>query len=80
MKSHVIADKELLKSYEQVSEMRMTKKEIMKYKVVIQENLENGSIYFHDFPLAPLSLQEGLRFRSMHYHSDCFFIVEYSLN
>ena len=58
----------------------MTKKEIMEYKVVIQENLENGIIYFHIFPLDPLSFNEALTFRSLDYHSDCFFIVEYSLN
>lgn len=58
----------------------MTKKEIMEYKVVIQENLENGAVIFHSFPLEPLSLQEALSFRAMHYHSDCFFVVEYYLN
>lgn len=70
----------LMKQLNIYPERTMTKKETVEYKVVIQENLENGAIYFHTFPLDPLSLQEGLRFRSMNYHSDCFFIVEYSLN
>ncbi len=69
MKSNIIADKE-----------RMTKNETMEYKVVIQENLENGTIYFHIFPLDPLNFNEALTFRSLDYHSDCFFVVEYSLN
>lgn len=58
----------------------MTKNETMEYKVVIQENLENGTIYFHIFPLDPLNFNEALTFMSLDYHSDCFFVVEYSLN
>ncbi|MBI5056656.1 MAG: hypothetical protein HZB61_08585 [Nitrospirae bacterium] len=58
----------------------MTKKEIMEYKVVIQENLDDGNLFFHNYPLEPFSFKEALKFRAMSYHSDCFFIVEYSLN
>lgn len=61
-------------------EKKMTKNEIVEYKLVIQENLENGIIYFHIFPIDPLNLNEALKFRSLDYHSDCFFVVEYSLN
>jgi len=52
----------------------------MEYKVVIQENLENGGIYIHTFYLDPLYLDEAMRFMKMDFHSDCVFIVEYSLN
>jgi hypothetical protein len=52
----------------------------MEYKVVIQENLENGSIYIHTFPLEPSHIEDAMKFRRLTFHSDCVFIVEYSLN
>ena len=52
----------------------------MEYKVIIQENLCNGAIYIHAFPLEPASLDEAMKFRAMNYHSDCVFIVEFSGN
>jgi hypothetical protein len=52
----------------------------MEYKVVIQENLDNGNIYIHDFPLEPDSVHEAMRFRALDYHSDCVFILEYCAN
>ncbi len=52
----------------------------MEYKVVIQENLGNGAIYMHTFPLEPLHIEEALRFMKLDYHSDCVFILEYCLN
>ena len=52
----------------------------MEYKVIIQENLDNGLIYMHNFPLEPESVLEAIRFRAMDYHSDCVFILEYCCN
>ncbi len=52
----------------------------MEYKVIIQENLSNGAIYMHDFPLEKAYAQEAMKFRGLDYHSDCIFILEYSLN
>ncbi len=52
----------------------------MKYSIIIQENLDNGSIYMRAFPLNPCSVHEALRFRGLSYHSDCIFIPEYCLN
>jgi hypothetical protein len=52
----------------------------MEYKVVIQENLSNGSIYIHNFPLESDSVQEAMIFRALDYHSDCVFILEYCCN
>ena len=52
----------------------------MEYKVIIQENLCNGTIYIHNFPLEPLNFQEALRFRALDYHSDCVFVLEYCAN
>jgi len=53
---------------------------IMEYKVVIQENLCNGHTYIHTFPLEPEYMDEAVTFRTMSFHADCIFIVEYSLN
>ncbi len=52
----------------------------MEYKVVIQENMDNGSVYMHNFHLDPLYIEEALHFMKLSFHSDCVFIVEYSLN
>ncbi len=48
--------------------------------MIIQENLDNGSIYVHSYPIEPEYVNEALTFRAQHYHSDCVFILEYSLN
>jgi len=52
----------------------------MEYKVIIQENLDNGAIYIHTFPLDQYYVQEAMQFRAMDYHSDCVFILEYCQN
>ena len=52
----------------------------MEYKVIIQENLCNGSIYIHNYTLEAEYFHEALQFRALHFHSDCVFIVEYSTN
>ena len=52
----------------------------MEYRIIIQENLDNGAIYVHTFPMEPCTLEEALRFRGLHFHSDCVFVIEYSLN
>lgn len=52
----------------------------MEYKVIIQENLENGSIYIHNFPLEPNHVEDAKNFRMLTFHSDCVFIAEYCLN
>lgn len=52
----------------------------MEYKVIIQENLDNGAIFMHTFPLEPTSFHEAMKFRGAHYHSDCVFILEYCTN
>ena len=48
--------------------------------MIIQENLDNGSIYLHSYPLEPATMNEALTFRAELYHSDCIFILEYCLN
>lgn len=52
----------------------------MEYKVIIQENMSNGAIYIHTFPLEVAYVQEAMKFRAMDYHSDCVFILEYCSN
>ena len=52
----------------------------MEYKVVIQENLCNGSIYVHSFPLEAEYIKEAMRFMKLDYHSDCVFVLEYCPN
>ncbi len=52
----------------------------MEYKIIILEKLGNGSLYTHTFPLEPDALEEGLKFRALHFHSDCVFILEYCTN
>lgn len=52
----------------------------MEYKIIIQENMENGNIYIHDFPLEPSSIEEAMKFRQLDYHSDCVFVLEYCEN
>jgi hypothetical protein len=47
----------------------------MEYKVVIQENLCNGSIYIHSFSLEAEYAQEAMRFMALEYHSDITLIV-----
>ena len=53
---------------------------IMEYKIVIQENLDNGVIYMRTLPLEPASVPDAMKFRAAHYHSDCIFILQYCLN
>jgi hypothetical protein len=52
----------------------------MEYKILIQENLGNGDIYMHTFPLEPATVSEAFKFRSLHYHADCVFVLEYCEN
>ncbi len=52
----------------------------MEYKIVIQENLDNGDIYMHTFPLDPCTVDEALKFRELDYHTDCVFVLEYCEN
>ncbi len=54
--------------------------ETMEYKVIIQENIGNGNIYMHTFPLESEYIHEAMRFRAAQYHSDCVFILEYCQN
>lgn len=48
--------------------------------MIIQENLDNGSIYLHSYAIEPPYVDEALTFRAELYHSDCIFILEYCLN
>ena len=52
----------------------------MEYKVIIQENMNNGDIYMHNFPLESSYVEEAMEFRCCDYHSDCIFILELSDN
>lgn len=52
----------------------------MEYKLVIQENLDNGNIYIHSFSLDPCTIKEALAFRYENYHSDCVFVLSYCQN
>jgi hypothetical protein len=52
----------------------------MEYKVIIQENMGNGNIFMHTFPLESAYVQEALKFRDANYHSDCVFVLEYCQN
>jgi len=52
----------------------------MEYKILIQENLGNGEIYMHNFPLEPATVSEAFKFRSLYYHADCVFVLEYCDN
>jgi len=52
----------------------------MEYMVIIQENLENGSIYLHNFDMEECAMEEAIKFRDCNYHSDCVFIISYSKN
>ena len=52
----------------------------MEYTVIIQENMDNGDIYMHNFPLESDYVEEAMEFRYCDYHSDCVFILEYSVN
>jgi len=70
----------LIQPQEKHSLCRRDIREIMEYKVVIQENLCNGSIYIHNYTLEAEYFNEALQFRALHFHSDCVFIVEYSTN
>ena len=49
-------------------------------RIIIQEHLENGANYFHNFPLCEDYVDEAVEFMKQEYHSDCIFIIEYSLN
>jgi len=49
-------------------------------KIIIQEHLENGANYIHNFPLDVQFIDEAFNFMKEEYHSDCIFIIEYSLN
>lgn len=49
-------------------------------KIVIQEHLENGANYFHNFPLDENYVKDALAFMKKEYHSDCIFVIAYSLN
>ena len=49
-------------------------------RIVIQEHLENGANYFHNFSLDKHYVEEAVAFMRQEYHSDCIFIIEYSLN
>ena len=53
---------------------------IMEYKIIIQENLNNGAIFMHSFPLESPYVREALRFRELDFHSDCIFVPAYCLN
>lgn len=52
----------------------------MEYKIIIQENLDNGAIYMHNFPLEGAQLREALKFRELNFHNDCIFVLEYCVN
>ncbi len=52
----------------------------MEYKILIMEKLLSGKMYSHIYPIDPFNLEEAERFRAMHFHSDCIFLLEYSLN
>ena len=69
---------EYIKEVFHTSDMRV--EDDMEYRILIQENLDNGDIYMHTFPLEPSSMQEAISFRSHHYHSDCVFVLEYCDN
>jgi hypothetical protein len=49
-------------------------------KIIIQEHLENGNNYIHNFPLGEEYVDEAFEFMKQEYNSDCIFIIEYSLN
>ena len=50
----------------------------MECKVVIQERLENGENYMHDFSLEHKHIEDALKYRSE--DSNCVFVIKYSLN
>ena len=49
-------------------------------RILIQEHLENGANYIHNFPLDDHYADEAVAFMKQEYHSDCIFFIEYSLN
>jgi len=49
-------------------------------RIIIQEHLENGGNYIHNFPLGEEFVEDAVEFMKQEYHSDCIFIIEYSLN
>ena len=49
-------------------------------KIIIQEHLENGANYIHNFPLDGEFIDEALEFMKQEYSSDCIFVIRYCLN
>ncbi len=52
----------------------------MEYRIIIQENLDGGAIHMHILPSNPCTIDDALWFRSLDYHSDCVFVVQYAFN
>jgi len=52
----------------------------MEYKLLILEKLDDDYISSHAFPLDKYSLDDALKFRTLHFHIDCVFVLEYCIN